>query len=292
VQLYARIGAKFGRKRLGEITRKEAVEFHLGLRRGGLSPASADLHAALLRRLLNLAVEWEHVDRNVLAKFPLFREPNQRDHYLTPEQLARLVEVLRTDHRRGVCQVAMFLLSTGARLNEALSAKWRDIDLPGRRWTILAETAKSKRTRSVPLNDSALMVLEEVGTRGKFEDVFVNPRTGKAYTAVFRVWSRIRIKAALPKLRLHDLRHEFASQLVCAGQSLYVVSQLLGHASPLITQRYAHLSTKALQEAAGAASVIVRQPAAPARPEAANAPTAADGAEAPQRQPGAGPRAA
>ena len=156
--------------------------------------------------------------------------------------------------------------------------------------------------RSLPLNDSALLVLEEVGTRGKYEDVFVNPRTGKAYTAVFRVWNRIRIKAGLPQLRLHDLRHEFASQLVCAGQSLFVVSQLLGHANPLITQRYAHLSTKALQEAANAASVIVKpatsvpppvqQPAAVARPEAANAPTAADGAKAPQRQPEAGQRAA
>jgi integrase len=179
VQLYARIRAKFGDRRLGDIGRKEVIEWHASLLEEGLAPATVDHHARLIARMLNLAVEWQHIDRNVLAKFPLFRAPNQRDHFLTPEQLARLVEVLRTDRRRGVCQVAMFLLSTGARLNEALSAKWRDIDIPNRRWTILAETAKSKRTRSVPLNDSALMVLEEVGTRGKHDEVFVNPRTGK-----------------------------------------------------------------------------------------------------------------
>ena len=96
---------------------------------------------------------------------------------------------------------------------------------------------------------------------------------------------------------MHDLRCEYASLLVNGGRSLYEVQAILGHSSPVVTQRYAHLSTRALQEAAGAASVLVKpatptppsvqQPAAVARTEAANAPTAADGAEAPQQ-----PRAA
>jgi integrase len=83
--------------------------------------------------------------------------------------------------------------------------------------------------------------------------------TGKPYTAIMKVWSRLRAKAGLPHLRIHDLRHQYASFLVNAGRSLYEVQQILGHNDPSVTQRYAHLSTKSLQDAANSASIMIRR---------------------------------
>src|SRR5664279_4632776 len=85
---------------------------------------------------------------------------NRLEHYLDPAELARLLTVLSTDDNRAVCNAALFLLSTGARLNEALAATWDQIDRQSRVWRIPPAASKSKRVRSVPLNDSAMELLE------------------------------------------------------------------------------------------------------------------------------------
>jgi site-specific recombinase XerD len=104
------------------------------------------------------------------------------------------------------------------------------------------------------LNDSALAVLRQLDTKGQYDFLFINKQTALPYTGIHKVWGRMRKQAGLPELRIHDLRHQFASFLVNAGQSLYTVQQLLGHSTPVVTQRYAHLSTKALQDASNVAS--------------------------------------
>ena len=152
----------------------------------------------------------------------------------------------------------MFLLSTGCRLNEALSAKWGQFGRGNRVWRIPAATSKSKKVRSVPLNDSALDVIAQLDTEGSFEHLFINRRTGLPYTTIMKVWSRIRAEAGVPFLRIHDLRHQYASFLVNSGRTLYEVQQILGHSDPSVTQRYAHLSTESLQAAANSASVAIR----------------------------------
>jgi site-specific recombinase XerD len=257
-ELYRRIGERFGDRRLDDVTRHEIQTFHAWLLTQKLSPASADHHLKLIRQALNLAVEWEMLDKNPAAGVKLFRVDNKVEHYLDEVQLDRLLTVLRTDENRAICQVAMFLLSTGCRLNEALRARWVDIDRSSRVWRIPASNSKSKRIRSVPLNDSALQVLAEIGTEGAFEHVFVNHQTKLPYTTVHKVWGRLRRSAGLPFLRIHDLRHQYASFLVNSGRTLYEVQQILGHSDPSVTQRYAHLSSKALQDAANSASVAIR----------------------------------
>ncbi|MDO8311587.1 MAG: tyrosine-type recombinase/integrase [Sideroxyarcus sp.] len=79
-----------------------------------------------------------------------------------------------------------------------------------------------------------------------------------SYTTIMKVWTRLRNKAGLPHLRIHDLRHSFASFLVNSGRTLYEVQMILGHSQSIVTERYAHLSTKTLQDASNSASVIIQ----------------------------------
>ena len=273
-----RIKQVFGHLRLDAITRQEIQTFHTAILTEGLSPASADHHVKLLRQSLNLAIEWDMLDKNPAAKVPLFNVDNKVEHYLDDEQLGKLLAVLRDPKSpRSVCQIALFLLSTGARLNEALCAKWADIDQATRVWRIPATVSKSRKIRVVPLNDSALEVLAELDTEGQFEHLFVNRQTGKPYTTIMKVWSRLRLKAGLPFLRIHDLRHMYASFLVNSGRTLYEVQACLGHSDPKVTMRYSHLSSKSMQDAANSASLAIQRgmPTAGANDPARVAPEAA-----------------
>jgi integrase len=255
-----RVRAVFGNRRLNEITQQQVASFHNSLVETGLKPATADLHARFLKHAFNLAIDFGLLnEKNPAARVAQFRPDNRIEHYLDEAQLQRLLHVLQTDANRPVCQIALFLLSTGARLNEALSAKWgAQMDRENRVWRIPASNSKSKKIRSVPLNDSALEVLAQLNTEGQFEHVFINSETKKPYTTISKVWLRLRAKAGLPHLRLHDLRHSYASMLVNAGRTLYEVQQILGHSSPDVTTRYAHVNRKTLQDAANSASVIIK----------------------------------
>ncbi len=243
---------------LEQISRRDVQAFHNALVTKGQSPASADHSIKLMRRALNLEVEWEFLEKNVLKGIKLFMVDNQVENYLHEEQLQRLLVVLRTDKNRMVCLILMFLLSTGARLNDALTATWKNINVEGGVWKVDASLSKSEKSRSIPLNDSALWIIEQLDTKETSSYLFPSPVTGKPYTAITRAWYRLRKKANV-KIRIHDLRHTFASFLVLGGGSLFEVQQILRHSDPKVTMRYAHLSGKALQDAANAGSMIVRR---------------------------------
>jgi integrase len=215
-----RIRPVFGQKRLNEITRQQVQTFQASVLSQGLSAATADHHVKLIRQALNLAVEWELLERNPASGVRLFNIDNKVEHYLDQPQLDQLLTVLRTDENRPVCMIATFLLSTGCRLNEALKATWSQVDRQTRVWRIPASNSKSKRIRSIPLNDSALEVLSELGTEGVHDHLFVNVRTQARYTTMHKVWGRLRRKAGLPHLRIHDLRHQFASFLINSRSSV------------------------------------------------------------------------
>jgi len=255
--LRLRILSVFGSDPLNRISRKKIHNFHTGLIDENLSPASCDHHIKLIRHALNLAVEWELLERNPADKIKLFRTDNKTERYMSDDEQARLLHILKTDKNRTVCLVILFLLSTGARLNEALKSSWDHIDKNNRVWRIPATNSKSKKIRSVPLNQTAINVLTELAKANDQGHLFINQRTGKRYTNINKTWHRIRKEAGLTNLRLHDLRHQYASHLVNSGRSLYEVQQILGHSDPTVTQRYAHLSTRALQDAAESASACL-----------------------------------
>lgn len=123
-----RIIPKFGHLPLNAITRQEIQSFHSDLHDEGLAPATCDHHLKLIRHALNLAVDWELLEKNPAERIQLFRVDNRVERLLSDREMSGLLHVLRTDENRMVCMIALYLLSTGARLNEALQAKWSQID--------------------------------------------------------------------------------------------------------------------------------------------------------------------
>lgn len=251
------VSPRLGSLVLRLITRKDCQQLHVDMvEKMKLSPASADHAIKFMRRALNLAVQWDYLEKNPLKNFELFLVSNEIENYLDSTQREKLLGILRTDSNRMVCHILMLLLSTGARVNEALTATWKNISIENRVWKVEAAKSKNKKIRTIPLNDSALWVLQQLDTQGKSEYLFPSPVTGKPQLSITRPWYRIR-KLAGVKIRIHDLRHGFASMLVSGGRSLYEVQQILGHSDPKVTMRYAHLSSKTLQDAANAGSVLV-----------------------------------
>ena len=150
--------------------------------------------------------------------------------------------------------IVPMLILTGARKREVLDARWEDFDLERRQWRI--PTTKSGRPRHVPLSDGVLQLLTSLPHREKGW-IFANPKTGKPFVSVFISWNTARKLAGLADVRMHDLRHSFASFLVNAGRTLYEVQKILGHTQVKTTQRYAHLSQDTLVDAANAANLAV-----------------------------------
>lgn len=245
-----RIKPRFGHIRLRDIQLRQIQTFMMDLRKEGLSAASTDYHAALLRRMGNMAVRWGYLDVNFAKGIQLYHEFNGVENVLNDDQLQRLLTVLDTDNNRPICLLAQLLLSTGMRLNEALSAQWKNVSIENRTWTVPRELSKSKRQRHVVLSDSALQVIANIDRKESDVYVFTNRKTGKAFVNIFKPWNRIRTKAGVPFLRLHDLRHMYATYCVNNGRSIFEVSQLLGHADCRITVRYSHMQQKTLLEAA------------------------------------------
>lgn len=264
-QLYRiHIGPRFKDTLLSQITRRDVQAFHNGLLTKGQSPASADHSLKLMKRVLNLCVQWEYLDRHVLKGVPLFNVSDAVTTFLQEKEIAQLVEVLRTDKNRPVSLLLMFLISVGVRKMTGMLARWDEIDLENRVWKIPATKSKSKRPVSIPLSDSAMYVLglvnEQLGTKGTYDHLFVNPETGKPFVTVSRVFYRLRKKAGLGEsVKIHSLRHFFASSLSMAGVPSQEISLLMTHADSRSVQRYLHVSMPRLQQSANRVSMIVPQ---------------------------------
>jgi integrase len=174
---------------------------------------------------------------------------NRRDRWLSLEELTRLKDALdRHPSRRGARAIWLMVL-TGARKNEVLQATWDQFDLDRGVWTKPAHTTKQKRVEHVPLSQAAQELLCEIGRDASGPYVFPGDAHGKPLQEIKRVWDGVRRETSLQDVRLHDLRHTFASHLVSGGVSLFLVGRLLGHTQASTTERYSHLADEPLREA-------------------------------------------
>ena len=210
------------------------------------TPYQANRVAALLSKMFSLAIRWQYRTDNPakgIERYP--EEPRKR--YLKNEELTRLTAALDGAADQRSANVIRLCLLTGCRVGEALSAQWEHLDLDVGRWVKPAHTTKQKATHEAPLSDAAVTLLKRIlsdaPTAGASVGPFVFPGRvhGTHHDNIKRFWWGIRTDADLAWLRIHDLRHTYASILASAGASLPMIGALLGHTQPAKTARYAPL---------------------------------------------------
>lgn len=246
-QLWKRVEPVFGNTKLSALTKMDLEIFASSLLREGLARATCNLHLRLIRHMLYLACDWNMLAKNPAAKIKMFAERNQVNNYMDQPTLQRFLGAVQSYDNPMIQAAILFLLSTAARTQEALKAKWTHIDLGNRTWFIPAEDAKSGKSRILPLSDAALASLakakELAGADTKGDGyVFRNTATGDRFKSVRAGFNRIKIAAGLPKLRPHDLRHQALSMLCSNGASAHLAMAVSGHSQIQTLQRYLHAS--------------------------------------------------
>ena len=231
----------------------------------GYKRSTINKHIFLMNRMLNLARHWGHIP----AQNPYqqnIKRLNIGDHtqrFLTQDEIERLLKASRASRPPFLHLFVQLLLLTGARKGEARHMRWRDVDLNKRVWTV--PRSKNGRSRHVILSAAAVTVLNDTRIAAehlmlpttKDQYVFTNPRTRTAYHSFYASWFIARDLADLEGLRIHDLRHTYASTLINNGVTLYEVQTLLGHSSLQMTQRYAHLEPNLLHQRTKLVSAVV-----------------------------------
>jgi integrase len=159
---------------------------------------------------------------------------------------------MQADHRISVYAAAAIrlLFLTGCRLNEVLMLEWSAVDLPNRCLLLTRHKTDQKGIKAVPLSTSALEVVGSLPQVDGNPYVIIGALPGSHLVDLQKPWRKVRSLTALHDVRIHDLRHSFASFCAGAGMSLPVIGGLLGHASQQSTARYAHLSHESLRRAA------------------------------------------
>lgn len=252
----------FGQRPLAEIRKSEIVAFYHSKITEGFAVGTANRFLNHLRSIFSRAVEWEidGLEKNPARGIKLITDNSRLERFLSPEDAQILLKSVQASRNKLLAPIIAFLLLTGCRKREALDARWENIDLDNGILTI--PLSKNGRPRHVPLSAGARMVLLQArdyirqnlgAAASKCPWVFVNLETLKPFSSIDTSWHTARSIAQLESLRIHDLRHSFASALVNSGMTLYDVKEALGHSSMATTQRYAHLAPQRLLKAVSAA---------------------------------------
>ena len=178
----------------------------------------------------------------------LYQE-KKRDRWLTAEELKVLWKVLDENSSQPSSYVFKLLILTGARKGELLHATWDQFDLEAGVWTKPSHLTKQKKQEHLPLSPQAIEILETMKSQSTSAFVFPGKVEAKSLQEIKTAWNTIRKKSGFFDLRIHDLRHTYASHLVSSGLSLSIVGKLLGHTQASTTQRYAHLADEPLRQA-------------------------------------------
>lgn len=240
---------RLGKRKVADVTRADVSKIVTEMAE---TPAMANKVFSLLSKAFALAEVWgwRPEGSNPCKNVGRYREEG-RERYLSETELARLGEVLVEAERswgttpQAVAAVRLLIL-TGCRSSEILTLRWEDVDFE-RRCLHLPDGKTGKRT--VLLNAGALQVLEGLERVEGNPHVIPGNRPGSHFATLQRFWDRVRVAADIKDVRVHDIRHHFASVGINTGQNLSVIGKLLGHTKITTTQRYAHLADDPLRRA-------------------------------------------
>jgi len=237
-----------GQRKVKDVTRRDIERLHQARR---ATPVEANHTLAVLSTMFTMAERWElrpdgsnpcqHVE-----KFP----QRKRERFLSADELARLGDALAAyDGSPYVAAAVKLLVFTGARLGEILGLRWEWIDFE-RGEARLPDSKTGAKT--VHLAPPALAVLADLPRVEGNPHVIPGAREGAAWVNLEKPWRAIRAAAGLDDVRLHDLRHSFASIAAASGMGLPIIGKMLGHTQAQTTARYAHLASDPVKAAAAA----------------------------------------
>ena len=249
----------FEHRPLADITKAEITSFIHGKLGTGLAPGSINCQLTILKSIFSRAVEWgiENIEKNPAHGVKELPNNYRHERFLSQEEAGNLLAVVTRSSNKMLAPIVAFLLLTGSRKREVLDARWDHIDLE--RGQMIVPLSKSGKPRNVALSAGAVAVLvqaREILVRQMGQSAqgcpwaFPNPETGEPFNSIFHSWDTARRSVGLKDVRMHDLRHSFASALVNRGATLFDVQKLLGHSSPKMTERYSHLTYGRLMDAA------------------------------------------
>lgn len=239
----------FGSEKAATVTRGQISALHHSLKD---KPYAANRVLSLLSKMFSLAEKWGYrKDNTNPCKHVQKYKETKRKRFLNADELSRLGKVLsdiekdKSEPPQAVAAIRMLIFS-GCRLSEILTLKWAYIN-----WDLDALFLPESKTgaKTVPLNGPARLILENQPVIEGNDYVFSGHRNGQHLVGLGHIWQRIREKAGIPDVRIHDLRHSYASVGAAAGLGLPQIGALLGHTQASTTQRYAHLSTGTLKAA-------------------------------------------
>ncbi|MES2252451.1 MAG: tyrosine-type recombinase/integrase [Pseudomonadota bacterium] len=237
-----------GSFKVASLTREDILKFHHSLKQ---TPITANRVLSLLSKTLNLAELWEfRPDHSNPCRHVKKYAENKRERFLSQEEITRLMSVLDEEEKEdkelpSVFRAIRLLILTGCRLNEVLTLRWSEVDLKNQCFN-LSDSKTGKKT--VYLAPAAIQVLNSIPRMEGNPYVIYGKKDGAHLVGLQKPWTRIREKADL-NIRIHDLRHTFASVAASNGLSLPIIGALLGHRQTQTTQRYAHLVGKVLLDA-------------------------------------------
>jgi integrase len=233
---------RIGRRLVAEIKHADIARLHHEWRE---TPYQANRIIAVLSKMFSFAEERELIPEgsNPCRRIEKYRE-EARDRFLTQAEISRLGDALIEAEDRGstsphVIAAIRLLLFTGARLSEILTLRWEHVDLE--RSILFLPDSKTGR-KAILLNSLACEVLSSLPRLAGNPWVIAGHKHGEHLVNLQKPWRAIRKRAGLEDVRIHDLRHTFASVAAASGASLPIIGKLLGHAQSATTERYAHLA--------------------------------------------------
>jgi integrase len=239
-----------GRHRVTEVTRADIAKLHHDLRH---IPYEANRCLEVISKMFSLAEMWGlRPDGSNPRKHIKKYTEEKRERFLSPAELKRVGGVLREMDDEGIelasaIAAARLLILTGCRLGEIMTLQWEHVDLAGRALRLPDSKTGAK---VVHLGQPAIDVLMGIKKVDKNPWVIVGTLPGARLTDLQPFWQRVRARAGLKDVRIHDLRHTFASTAVASGQGLPMIGKLLGHTQVQTTARYAHLAADPVKNAA------------------------------------------
>lgn len=235
-----------GRKKLPDITRADIARFHHGMHD---KPGAANRCLMLLSKIFNLAELWglRPDNTNPCRHIEKFAEKKIK-RFLSRAEYARLGAVLAETNIKqpSVTAAILLLIYTGCRRDEILTLRWEHVDFDHKSLNLPDSKTGQK---SVHLNEAALDVLRAIQPVEGNPWVIVGNIKGRHLVNIEKPWRAIRERAGLADVRLHDLRHSFASVGAATGIGLPILGALMGHKEATTTQRYAHLAADPLRAA-------------------------------------------